>query len=98
MMQYESVCDRICNDIATVLFDMKPMTRVAAYAAARATRDVADAFHHAAGDPTSLRWREAVESLERFLGYSKRAPNPLDSAPVRELVAFVTENADLLAA
>ncbi len=97
-MQYEAICDHICDDIAAVLFEMKPTTRVAAYAAARATRDIADAFHHAAGDPASSRWREAMGSLERFLDYSKRWLNVATSAPLRELSAFVRENADLLAA
>ncbi|HEY6327618.1 MAG TPA: hypothetical protein VIW73_14020 [Candidatus Cybelea sp.] len=97
-MQHDTVCDHICDDIASVLFEMKPATRIAAYAAARATRDIADAFHHAAGDPASSRWREALGSLERFLDYSKRSPNVLESAPLRELTAFVGENADLLAA
>ncbi len=97
-MQYESVCDHICDDIARVLFEMNPATRIAAYAAARATRDIADAFHHAAGDPVSSRWREAMGSLERFLGYSKRSPNVTNSASLRELAALVRENADVLAA
>lgn len=97
-MQYEEVCDHICDDIATLLFEMKPATRVAAYAAARATRDVADAFHHAAGDPANPRWREAVESVERFLSYSRRSLRVRHSAPVHELTRFVEENADLLAA
>ncbi len=97
-MQYETICDHICDDIATVLFEMKPATRLAAYAAARATRDIADAFHHAAGDPASSRWREAMDSLERFLDYSRRSPKVLNSAPLRELSAFVMENSDLLAA
>jgi hypothetical protein len=97
-LQYETVCDRICDDIASVLFEMKPATRIAAYAAARATRDIADAFHHAAGNPASSRWQEALGSLERFLDYSQRSPNVLESAPLRELTAFVRENADLLAA
>lgn len=97
-MQYEAICEHICDDIATVLLAMRPATRVAAYAAARATRDVADAFHHAAGDPVNPRWRDAVESVERFLGYSRRSLGIRDSAPVRELTLFVEENADLLTA
>jgi hypothetical protein len=98
MVQYEGVCDHICDDIAAVLLEMKPATRVAAYAAARATRDIADALHHSAGDPASTRWREAMESLERFLRYSERSPNVRNFAPLRELTALVRENADLLAA
>jgi hypothetical protein len=81
-----------------VLFEMKPATRMAAYAAARATRDVTDAFYHAAGDPASSRWREAIASVESFLSYSRRSPNLRDSEPLNELAAFVKENSDLLAA
>jgi len=91
-------CDQICDDIATVLLEMRPATRMAAYAAARATRDVAAAFHHAAGDPANPRWRDAVESVERFLGYSGRSLRLRDSVPLHELAAFVNENADLFAA
>jgi hypothetical protein len=97
MMQYETMCDRICDDIATVLFDLKPATKPAAFAAARATRDVAAAFHHAAGDPINPRWQEAIGSLERFLAYTKRSPGLGSSEPLAELAAFVDDNADLLA-
>jgi hypothetical protein len=97
-VQYEMVCDRICDDIATILLEMKPTTRVAAYAAARATRDVADAFYHAAGDPVSPRWREAIESVERFLNYTTRFVGVRHSKPFYDLSAFVHENADLLRA
>jgi hypothetical protein len=94
-LQYEIICDHICDDIASVLLSMKPATPTAAFAAARATRDVAAAFHHAAGDPVNPRWRDAIGSLEHFLAYSKRSHN-VNSAPLRELAAFVDENADLL--
>lgn len=96
-MQYETICDHICDDIASVLLSMKPATPTAAYAAARATRDVAAAFHHAAGDPVNPRWREAIGSLEHFLAYSTRSPGVKNLAPLLELAAFVDENADLLA-
>src|ERR1700722_13700617 len=76
---------------------MKPATPTAAYAAARATRDVAAAFHHAAGDPVNPRWRDAIGSLERFLAYSTRSPGVKNLASLRELATFVDENADLLA-
>ncbi|HEX4014472.1 MAG TPA: hypothetical protein VHX17_11400 [Candidatus Cybelea sp.] len=95
-MQYETICDHICDDIASVLLNMKPATPTAAYAAARATHDLAAAFHHAAGDPVNPRWRDAIGSLERFLRYSKRSPNVKGMPPLRELAAFVDENADLL--
>lgn len=97
-MQHEAICDHICDDIASVLLNMKPATRTAAFAAAQATRDVAAAFHHAAGDPVNPRWREAIGSLERFLDYSERSPRVKESPPHHELSAFVEENADLLLA
>jgi hypothetical protein len=96
-LQYETICDHICDDIATVLLGMQPATPTAAYAAACATRDVAAAFHHAAGDPVNPRWRDAIGSLERFLAYSTRSPGVKNLAPLRELATFVHENADLLA-
>lgn len=96
-MQYETICDHICDDIASVLLGMKPATPTAAYAAARATRDVAAAFHHAAGDPVNPRWRDAIGSLERFLAYSTRSPGVKNLPSLHELAAFVDENADLLA-
>lgn len=77
---------------------MTPPSKTAAFAAARATRDVAAAFHHAAGDPVNPRWRDAIDSLERFLTYTKRSPNVRGLAPLRELTAFVAENSDLLVA
>jgi hypothetical protein len=96
-LQHETICDHICDDIASVLLGMKPATPTAAYAAARATRDVAAAFHHAAGDPVNPRWRDAIGSLERFLAYSTRSPGVKNLPSLHELAAFVDENADLLA-
>jgi hypothetical protein len=95
-VQYEAICDHLCDDIAAVLLGMKPATRVAAYAAARATQDVAAAFYHAAGDPVNPRWRTAIDSLKRFIGYSQRSDGVRNSVPFSELASFVVENADLL--
>ncbi|HEY1882422.1 MAG TPA: hypothetical protein VGG51_05215 [Candidatus Cybelea sp.] len=95
-VQYETICDHICDDIASVLLSMKPATPTAAYAAARATHDVAAAFHHAAGDPVNPRWRDAIGSLEHFLVYSERSPGAKNLEPLQELATFVDENADLL--
>lgn len=50
------------------------------------------------GDPVNPRWREAIDSLESFLAYSKRSPNVRELAPLHELAAFVDDNADLLTA
>jgi hypothetical protein len=95
-LQLEAICDHICDDIASVLLSLSPATKPAAFAAAQATRDVAAAFHHAAGDPVNPRWRDAIGSLERFLDYSKRSSSVKESLPQTELSTFVEENADLL--
>ncbi len=92
-MQTEAACDRLCDDIATLLLLVQPATPVAAFAAARATRDVASALHHAAGDPANPRWHDAIESLEHFLNYPARSPEARASSQLLELRAFVEENA-----
>jgi hypothetical protein len=97
-MPYDAACDHVCHAIAALLFSLSPPTRSAAYAAARATRDVAAALHHDAGNPSSSRWRDAIASLERFLSYSKQSPKSRDMNALRELRSFVEENSDLLAA
>ena len=94
-MEYEVACDRLCDDISHLLFDgpRPPMIRVA-YAAGRATRDLAAAFHHAAGHPEHQLWSSAVESVEHFLEVCE---SPIEStAELRELRRFVAENADAL--
>lgn len=95
-MEYEATCDRLCDDISHLLLDFPrpPMVR-AAYAAGRATQDLAAAFHHAAGLPTDQRWSDAVESLEHFLDVCSESKIE-DAAELRELRRFVAENADAL--
>ncbi len=95
-MEYEVACDRLCNDISHLLLDFpRPPTVRVAYAAGRATRDLAAAFHHAAGFPNDTRWADAVESLEHFLAVCVESKIER-TAEVRELRRFVAENADAL--
>jgi hypothetical protein len=95
-MEYEVACHRLCGDITELLLGGpgKPSFR-AAFAAGRATRDLAAAFHHAAGRPRDRRWSYAIESLEHFLDLCDD-PSAGNSGAMRELRSFVDENADLL--
>ena len=95
-MEYEVACHRLCDDISQLLLDgpRKPSRR-AAFAAGRATQDLAAAFHHAAGRPADRLWSYAIESLEHFLDLCDD-PSASNSSAMRELRRFVDENADLL--
>lgn len=95
-MEYEIACDRLCNDISQLLLAgaNKPSLR-ATYAAARATEDLAAAFHRAAGRSDDRLWSEAVASLDHFLDLCDQ-PAARNSVPMRELRRFVGENADVL--
>jgi hypothetical protein len=96
-LEYEIACDRLCDRISDLLLDgTRPPTRLAAFAAGRATQDLAAAFHHAAGLPADELWSSAVESLEHFLDMRDNLKLS-DSAAMRELRRFVAENADALA-
>jgi hypothetical protein len=92
-LEYEAACDRICDNIAELLIHLGRPTKRATFAAARATREIADALHHAAGAPNDERWYDALTSLETFV-------NIYDVGPRRppaliELRDFLDENADL---
>ena len=90
-MEFESACNAICDNISHMLLAMDRPSSTAAFAAARATRDIADALHHAAGRPHDGRWNNAIGSLERFLGVCP--PSALrESVASRELLAFLAEN------
>jgi hypothetical protein len=93
-MEFEVACHRLCDDISQLLLGgpRKPPFR-AAYAAARATRDLAAAFHRAAGRPREQLWTDAIESLDHFLGLYDD-PHARSSSAMRELRRFVDENAD----
>lgn len=93
-MQYEAACAKIRDEIACLLLELRPPTSGATYSAARATRDIADALHHAAGRPDDPRWNIALKSLVRFLDYFTTSPAARTSTALRELWAFVDENAD----
>ena len=90
-MEYEAACDRICNNIATLLVEMGPTPR-AAFAAARATRGIADALHHAAGLPNDDRWFDALTNLETFLEIYGTGPRRVKSPALAELRGFLNEN------
>jgi hypothetical protein len=94
-MEYEVACQRLCDDISQLLLGgpRKPSLR-ATFAAGRATRDLAAAFHHAAGRPADQLWSYAVESLEHFLDLCDD-PSARNSSAMHELRRFVDENADL---
>jgi hypothetical protein len=92
-LEYEAVCHRLCDDISHLLFD-RPRLRVA-FAAARATRDLAAAFHHAAGRPADQLWSDAVESVGHFLDVCDESA-VAGTAELRELRSFAAENADAL--
>ena len=96
-MEYETACDRICHNIATLLIEAGRPTPRAAFAAASATREIADALHHAAGLPDDARWHRAFDSLETFVNiYDVAArgvaPNARSGA-LAELRGFLAENA-----
>lgn len=97
-MEYEAACDRICDNIALLLVDMGRPPARATFAAARATRGIADALHHAAGAPDDERWYDALVNLETFVNIYDTGPRRSQPAALHELRAFLDENADLVAA
>jgi hypothetical protein len=96
-MHNEIVCTQIRHDIEQLLVDARPATSRTAFSAARATRDIADALHHAAGLPNDPRWSAAMTSLERFLAVCR----PAGAASARESFAslrgLLEENLDAVA-
>jgi hypothetical protein len=97
-LEYEAACRRLCDDISHSLFDgSRPPRLRMAYAAGRATRDLAAAFHHAAGRPEDLLWSDAVESIGHYLNLCHESMLA-STAELRELRSFVAENADALRA
>lgn len=95
-MDNEVACDVLCENISQLLLEepARPSLRVT-YAAARATQDLAAAFHHAAGRPENPLWSAAIGSLGMFLNVLG-APRAGTSSAMRELSRFVDENADAL--
>jgi len=96
-LDYETACDRICDNIASLLVDMGRPTARATFAAARATREIADALHHAAGAPNDERWYDALTSLETFVNIYDVGPRRPQPAPaLLELRDFLDENTDVV--
>lgn len=95
-MEYERACDRICDNIASLLVEMGHPTARATFAAARATRGIADALHHAAGAPQDERWYDALADLETLVTIYDAAARRAPSAARSELRAFLDENADFI--
>jgi hypothetical protein len=95
-LEYEAACHRLCEDISHLLFEkpQPPMLRVA-YAAGRATRDLAAAFHRAAGRPVDPLWSDAVESVAHFVDVCDES-GFASTDELRELRGFAAENADAL--
>src|SRR5580704_18123076 len=77
-MEYELACNRLCDDISQLLLDgPRPPTKWKAFAAGRATQDLAAAFHRAAGRPGDELVERAREprTLPRSLrGFRGRKP------------------------
>lgn len=91
-MEYELACERLRDDIASVLLEMGRPTLDATSLAAAATHDLADALHHAAGRPNDRRWDVALFSLDRFIETCKRSPRAVRSQSFVTLSAFLDEN------
>jgi hypothetical protein len=53
-------------------------------------------MHHASGSPENVRWRSAIENLDRFLDFCDGSARLTGSPALLDLHAFVAENADLL--
>jgi hypothetical protein len=96
-LEYEAACDRICDNIATLLVEMGRPTPRASFAAARATRGIADALHHAAGAPEDERWSEALVSLETFVNIYDTGARNTHAPALVELRDFLDENVDAVA-
>ena len=91
-MEYELACDSLRDHIASALLELERPTLVAAARAAAATRDLADAIHHAAGRPSDARWGAALTSLESFIDICRLSPRVSRSRAFASLRAFLKEN------
>ncbi|HTX59175.1 MAG TPA: hypothetical protein VMH02_05805 [Verrucomicrobiae bacterium] len=96
MLHHHDPCAAICDDIASLLFEVRGASRWTQLAAAEATRDLSAAMHHALGKPDDPLWREAVASLARFVDLCNPLRAPGGSTARKRLRRFVDENADLL--
>jgi hypothetical protein len=92
-VEYELACESLRDDVASALLELERPTIVAIARAAAATRDLADAIHHAAGHPDDARWDLALASLEDFIEICNGSSRASRSPAVRALRAFLEENA-----
>jgi hypothetical protein len=93
-LEYESACNRLRDDIATVLLELERPAIAATSLAATATYHLADALHHAAGAPNDGRWEVALSSLARFVDVCSRSARASRCDAYATLRAFVGENAN----
>jgi hypothetical protein len=96
-LQSEAACNRICDNIMRLLFELPPPASRAVFAAACATQDLAAALHRASGLPGDRLWYDAFESLEHFLDLFTETPKLNGSPALAELRDFAAENSDLSA-
>lgn len=92
-MEYESACDSIRDNITTVLLALGRPTRRATFVAARATAEIADALHHAAGAPSDPRWSTALGTLGEFINVCAVSPRATALPAFVSLREFLQENA-----
>lgn len=97
MLEYESACNRLRDDIATVLFELEHPAIALTSLAATATYHLADALHHAAGQPDDTRWEAALSSLARFVDVCSHSPRASRCEAYLTLRGFVGENANVTA-
>ena len=93
MLEYESACNRLRDDIAAVLFELEHPAIAATSLAATATYHLADALHHAAGRPDDARWEAALSSLARFVDVCSHSARASRCEAYLTLRGFVRENA-----
>lgn len=91
-LEFETACNHIRDNIAYLLSDVGRPSHAAVSLAAQATRDIADALHHASGNPDDARWYAALSSLERFIGECERSPRAVRTRAFAELRSFLDEN------
>lgn len=92
-MEYEAACNRLRDDVATVLIALDRPALAATTLAATATYHLADAIHHAAGSPSDARWDAALSSLARFVDLSSQSRRAAHTDAFAALNAFLAENA-----
>ena len=93
MLDYERVCQELCNRIAILFFDLARPSLGGVTAAASATRDISAALHYASGTPDDPRWSEAFASLGHFIDVAaSSSPGKSGAGALLELRSFLEEN------